>query len=99
MNEALGAIRVHVVGNRRSPESDRVFEHVVQGFSKTLKFMQGQISSPHSWANSRAKKSLVGINVSHTGKQRLVQQCSFYRQLSSAEQFCERFLLDCERRG
>jgi hypothetical protein len=97
LKEAFGAVRINVIGNRRSPKSNRMLEHFFQSVSKSLKFNPRQASSPPSRANSRAKEAFVGIDVSHTRKQRLIQQCSLDCQLPSAEQHCEPVAFDRER--
>jgi len=74
-----------------------MLEHFFQSVSKSLKFNPGQISSPPSRANSRAKEAFIGIDVSHTSKQGLIQQCSFDRQFSSMKKVREFVPFDRER--
>src|SRR5439155_23884049 len=52
-------------------------------------FLSRQRSRPAAWAHPGAEQGLIGINVSHPAEQLLIQQCTLYRRLASAEQFFE----------
>ena len=52
-------------------------------------FLSRQRRRPAAWAHPGAEQRLIGINVSHSAEQLLIQQGAFDQRLAPAKQFCE----------
>ena len=72
LEHALFAIGPHVVGNRRSPERNRLLEHFLQRPIKSPQFLPAKRRCPSPRSNGGTEQRFVGINIAHTAEEFLI---------------------------
>jgi hypothetical protein len=63
----------YVVANRGTSTGNRPPQHLDDGPAQALGFLQRQLSSGPRWADPRDEQRFIGINVSNSSDNRLVQ--------------------------
>jgi hypothetical protein len=61
-------------------------EHRLKSHAQAFQLMPGQPPSSPPWPNSRLEQALIGVNISYSAQQLLIQQSRFDGQLSAAKQ-------------
>jgi len=89
------ALRVDIVGHRGTSQPNCLFEHNDQLPSQPLQVGFGEPSGLAPRPDPRSEQALVGINVSDTAQERLIQQCGLDGQSAAAKH--ERKLLGANR--
>ena len=85
LEESFLAIGVHVVGNRGSPQRNGLVEHFLYGEIQSSPLLVADRSGAAAGADSGAEQRLVGIDVSHTAEEPLIQQRTLDGSLAAAE--------------
>lgn len=74
LKEATYTVGVDVVGNRRAPKLDRVFQNLAEREPKPLEFCPGESARAAPRTDAGVKQALVGVNIPYPGEQGLVEQ-------------------------
>src|ERR1039457_5175352 len=86
LKEPSHSVGVHIIGDRGAAQPDGVLQNLAQGEPQPLKLHPGHPPRPPARPDAGAKQALVGVDVAHSGKQRLVQQGSLDGQVPAAEE-------------
>ena len=89
LEESPDALRVHVVRDRRAAQPDGMLQHLEKRQAQTLEIGPGQTPRRFSRPDARAEQAFVGIDISHSRQQRLVQQRRLDGQRAAAKQLCK----------
>ena len=79
-------LRIHIIGDRGPSQPNRMLQNLSQSEPKPLQLRSCKPPGVAAWPKTRPKQALIGINVSHPGQERLVQQCRFDREPSPPEE-------------
>lgn len=99
LKEAPDAVCIDVIRNRGATQPDCVLQHIAQSGSQPGQIGARQAAGSPARTDPGAIEAFVGIDISHSGKQFLVEQGSLDGQAPAAEQGRESFLVNGERLG
>jgi len=68
------SVRVHVVRNRRSPQPNRIVEHLANGPVQTPQFIRREPRAEPHGMDSRAPQAFVSVDVSNAPQHMLIEQ-------------------------
>src|SRR6202521_661447 len=85
LEESFFSIRVHIIGNRRSAQRDRLAEHSPNGSVQLAQLLPRDGRRPPAGSDASPKQRLVGINVADAAQQLLIQKRAFDRSLAPAK--------------
>src|SRR5208282_880725 len=85
LEEAFLSIRVHVIGNRRSAQRDRLAQNFLYRGMQLAQLLPGDGCRPPPGTDAGAEQRLVGIDVAHAAQQFLVQESALDRSLAPAK--------------
>ena len=86
LKESLHSVCIHIVAHRRASQLNRVRQHCPQGQPQAFQLLPRQLPCSSAWHYARLEQALVGVDVSHSTQQLLVQQSRLDGQLSPPEQ-------------
>src|SRR5256885_5235153 len=86
LKESLFPIVVDIVGDRRSPKSNRFPQHFFYRDEKLSQLFSSNRRGPSTGANAGAEQRLVGINIAHPAQQFLIEQRTLDGSLTSPKQ-------------
>src|SRR5262249_34486157 len=66
LKEAFFSVRSYIIGNTRSPQSNRFLENPAQGFVQPSEVVVSQRSRAPAWPNACTKQSLISVDISYT---------------------------------
>src|SRR5262249_29164815 len=79
-------VGINVIGDRRTSQSDRLFQDLLDRAVKSLEFRARNSRQPSFGTNASAKERLVSIDIANTAQQLLVEQCAFDRSLAAMKE-------------
>ena len=85
LEEACYSGGIHVVGYGRATERDGFPEDALQAGMQTVKFRPLQVASHPAGPDTGAEETLVGIDISHSMQELLIQQSSLDRGAAGPE--------------
>src|SRR6202034_1000171 len=97
LKKSFFAIHIHVIGNRRSAERDRLTKHFPHGSVQLAHLLPAKGGRPPAGTNSRPEQCLIGVNITDTPQQLLIQERALDRSLAPAKQRDELLLTNFER--
>ena len=83
------ALRIHKIGDRRSPVLDGPQQHPPNDFSKPPEFGGLQVCRQTRGVNARLPQTLIGINIPNAAKDPLIEQERFDACVTSGQQLAE----------
>src|ERR1051326_289765 len=86
LKESLFPVVVDIVGDRRSAQLNRFFQHFLHGDEKFPELFRSNCGGPSSRTDAGAEQRFVGINISHAPQQLLIEQRAFDGSLATAKQ-------------
>lgn len=89
LEEAGLAFGIHVIRDRGSSQTDGMLKNLAQGRAEAFELGPGEAAGHTAGTYTRAKQALVGIDVSHTCQQGLVQKRSFDGETATPEKSYE----------
>jgi len=97
LEEPTHTVGIHIIGNRRPAQSDRVMENLAQGQAQPFKLRSRESSGGPPGSETGMKQALICVDIAHPGQKRLVQQRRLYRQSPASKQRRKLFRADSER--
>jgi hypothetical protein len=97
LEEAALAVGINVIGHRRAAKADGMAQHCTQCKAEPIVLGDGDAMSAPARPDAGAKKALIGVNIAHPGKQRLVKERGLDGQAAAAEESDEVVRGDGER--
>ena len=94
LEEAFHASSVNVVRNRRTSERNRLPKNISEATVQAVKLCPFQVSGHPAGADAGAEETLIGIDISHSVQQFLIQQGGFDRGPATPEERGEVVLRD-----
>src|SRR5438270_1511080 len=91
LEEALFSVRVHIIGDGRTASRNRLVQNFLyrcQEFAELIAFYRGSTAAR---TDSSAEQRFIGIYVSHSAQEFLIQQRALDGSLASAEHGHETF--------
>src|ERR1039458_5420246 len=85
LEEPFFSIGVHVVGNRRSTQSDRFAQHFPHRSVQLSQVLPCDGRRPPARTDACPKQRLVSINIAHAAQQLLIQKRALDRSLTPAK--------------
>ena len=92
LEEALFAVRIDVVGNRRSTQRDCLAQHFLNCTMELAQLISRQRYCATARTNPCPKQGFVSVDVAHAAQQLLIQQRALNRSLAASKQGYELFL-------
>src|SRR4029077_17637530 len=89
LEESFFSIGVHVIGNRRSAQSDRLTKHLPHRSVQLAQLLARDGCGSAAGAGGCPKQRLVGIDVAYPAQQLLVQKRALDRSLAPAKDLDE----------
>ncbi len=83
------ALGVHIVGDRRTAETDGMAQYLPQRLAQPLQLVTGEAAGSAARTNPGPEEALVGIDVAHSGEQILVEQSGLDGELAAPEEGSE----------
>ena len=89
LEKAAYAVGIHVVGDGRAAERNRMLQDFLQGRAKAVKFSALDAAGHAFGTDSGAEEAFVGVDIAHAVEQRLIEQRRFDGQLAAAKELSE----------
>ena len=99
LEETSHSVGIHVVRDRRTTQPDGLLQNLAEREPEAFKFNSAKAACVAARPDAGVKEAFVGINVTHTGKQALIEQGGLDRQAPSPEESGELLRRDGERLG
>ena len=90
LEETSHSVGIHVVGDRGTPQPDGLLQNLAERKPEPFKFGFAKATGVAARPDTGMKEAFVGVDVTHTGKQALIEQGSLDRQASATKE-CGKF--------
>lgn len=97
LKKALFSIRVNVVRNGRASQRDCLPKNLLNRTVQKPQIVSAQRGCPATRTNACTEERLVGIDVSHSAQQLLIQQSALNRSSAATEERDELFFANFQR--